>query len=225
MGHEIGLGTLPLPCLPTLWFQQTVLSLGKPWRPAKAERPDAAPCVLPRSASGALRRWSPSPRSRISQPAAGLCPAASARSARARASRYTAPSLRCCLGAHSGACHSHATGRVRDSLYSRPLPPPSACPTGLQAHTCPPRGPYTHLPQGRYTTRLGSESPACTSVKRMSVTRTHGHCTPHTHAGGSPDCCPSIQRWLLPCPALSREELGVVRLADTCLHSSAGQST
>ena len=133
LGHEIGLGTLPLPCLPTLWFQQTVLSLGKPWRPAKAERPDAAPCVLPRSASGALRRWSPSPRSRISQPATGLCPAASARSARVRASRYTAPSLRCCLGAHSGACHSHAKGRVRDSLYSRPLPPPSACPTGLQA--------------------------------------------------------------------------------------------
>ena len=91
LGHEIGLGTLPLPCLPTLWFQQTVLSLGKPWRLAKAERPDAAPCVLPRSASGAPRRWSPSPRSRISQPAAGLCPAASARSARARASRYTAP--------------------------------------------------------------------------------------------------------------------------------------
>lgn len=134
LGHEIGLGTLPLPCLPTLWFQQTVLSLGKPWRPAKAERLDAAPCVLPRSASGAPRRWSPSPRSRISQPAAGLCPAASARSARARASRYMAPPApRCRLGAHSGACHSYATGRVRDSLYSKPLLPPSACPTGLQA--------------------------------------------------------------------------------------------
>lgn len=114
-------------------FQQTVLSLGKPWRPAKAERPDAAPCVLPRSASGAPRRWSPSPRSRISQPAAGLCPAASARSARARASRYTAPPPRCYLGTHSGACYSYAMGRVRDSLYSRPLLPPSACPVRLQA--------------------------------------------------------------------------------------------
>lgn len=102
LGHKIGLGPLPLPCLPTAWFQQTVLSLRKPWRPAKDERPDAAPCVLPRSASAAPRRWSPSPRSRISQPAAGPCPAASARSARAPASRYTSPPPRCCLGTHSG---------------------------------------------------------------------------------------------------------------------------
>ena len=115
LGHKIGLGTLPLPCLPTAWFQQTVLSLGKPWRPAKDERPDAAPCVLPRSASAAPRRWSPSPRSRISQPAAGPCPAASARSARAPASRYTAPPLCCCRGTHSGllqlrqgACPEHS---------------------------------------------------------------------------------------------------------------------
>lgn len=131
LGHKIGLGTLPLPCLPTAWFQQTVLSLGKPWRTAKDERPDAAPCVLPRSASAAPRRWSPSPRSRISQPAAGPCPAASARSARAPASRYTAPPPCCCLGTHSGGCCSYVKGRVQNTLCSRPLPPPSACPTVL----------------------------------------------------------------------------------------------
>lgn len=45
------------------WFQQTAPHLGNPWRQAEDERPDAAPCVPPRSASGAPRRWSPSPRS------------------------------------------------------------------------------------------------------------------------------------------------------------------
>lgn len=58
-----------------------------------------------------------------------------------------------------------------------------------------------------------SESPACTSVPRTSVTGTPLACR------GSPDCCPSTERWLLPCPAFSREELGGVRLLDTCLHS------
>lgn len=74
---------------------------------AEDKRPDVAPCVLPRSASAAPRRWSPSPRSPISQPAAGLCPAACARSARAPASRYMAASPRCCPGAHAGARCRH----------------------------------------------------------------------------------------------------------------------
>lgn len=83
---------------------------GDPQRQAGDERADAAPYALPRSASGARRRWSPSPRSRTSQPAAGLCPAASARSARAPASRYMATSSRCCRVSiwdtlETGRCH------------------------------------------------------------------------------------------------------------------------
>lgn len=135
------------------WFQQTAPHLGNPWRQAEDERPDAAPCVPPRSASGAPRRWSPSPRSRISQPTAGLCPAASARSARAPASRYMATSPHCCPGAHAGA--SCIEGHVWDTLKNRQLLPPCSCPYGAADRaTDGPRRPGTGTrvrtpPQGR----------------------------------------------------------------------------